>query len=206
MNEKSICIFCGGEALVKSISGQDAYQVECPCGIYHLSQFLEQAFKDMGDIDRQAISDFIKKQCHEKNKIPELHKLYGTGELEKIIEKHKSAYIIFHSEYTVLGGEERAFIKLKSLSPVTINQRLKFGITGNKEQYDFDQLRDVISKGYFKRGDKLYLFVINKETEEKQDFGVDISIDWPKGLAADKITTRPGSFEITSHLKKIGIF
>jgi hypothetical protein len=205
MSEMSICIFCGREAVVEHRSGQDAYQVECPCGKYISSQFVEHVFVEMEDIDRQAVSNFIK-QCREMNEIPELHKLQETGELEKIIEKYKSAYILFHQEYTVVGGEERAFIKLKSLSPVAINQRLKFGITGKKEQYDFDQLRNVLSKMYFKKGAKLYLFVINTETEEKQDFGVDISIDWPKGLAADKITTRPGSFEITSHLKKIGIY
>jgi len=204
MSEKSTCIFCGEEAVVESISGKDAYRIECPCGRYISAQFVEQDFKDMGDIDRQAVSNFIK-QCRGKNEIPELHILQGTGELEKIIEKYKLVYIRFQLEYTVVGGEERAVIHLKALSPVAINQRLKFGITGNKEQYDFDQLRDVISKRYFKRGGKLCLFLVNTETEEKQDFGEDISIDWPKGLAENKITRRPGNFEITSYLKNIGI-
>lgn len=204
MSETSTCIFCGGEAEVESISIHDAYQVECPCGKYISSEYVEQDFKDMDDIDRQAVSNFIK-QCRGKNEIPELHILQGTGELEKIIEKYKLVYILFHLEYTVVGGEERAFIHLKSLSPVAINQRLKFGIPGQKEQYDFDQLRDVISKGYFKRGDKLYLFVVNTETEEKQDFGINISIDWPEGLAEDKNIHIPASVEITSYLKKIGI-
>jgi len=204
MNEKLTCVFCGMEAKVEHISGQDAYQVECPCGKYISSQFVEHEFAAMDDVDKQAISKFIT-QFRDKDEIPELHKLQGTGELEKIIETYKSGYILFHQEYTVVGGEERAFIRLKSLSPVALNKRLKFGITGRREQYDFDQLRDALSKMYFKKGDILNLFVVNTETERKQDFGMDISSDWPKGLAADKITSRRASLEITSYLKNIGI-
>jgi hypothetical protein len=89
MSEKSTCIFCGKEATIESISRQDAYRVECPCGIYHLSEFVDPEFEEMDDEDKQAVSDFIK-DCHEKNEIPELHKLQETGELDKIIEKYKN--------------------------------------------------------------------------------------------------------------------
>ena len=89
MNEKSTCIFCGGEAVVESISGQDAYRVECPCGRYISSEFVDPEFEAMDDEDKQAVSDFIK-DCHEKNEIPELHILHGTGELRRIIEEYKS--------------------------------------------------------------------------------------------------------------------
>jgi len=58
---------------------------------------------------------------------------------------------------------------------------------------------------YFKRGDKLHLFVINQDTGKKQIFGINISKNWPSDLAANKITARPVSYEITSHLEKIGI-
>jgi stalled ribosome rescue protein Dom34 len=88
MTEMSTCIFCGEEAVVESVSIHDAYQVECPCGKYISSEYVEQDFKDMDDTDRQAVSDFIK-QCRVKNEIPELHILQGTGELKKIIEKMK---------------------------------------------------------------------------------------------------------------------
>jgi Zn ribbon nucleic-acid-binding protein len=89
MSEKSTCIFCGNETTVESISGQDAYRVEClSCGIYDSSEFIDSEFKEMNDEDKQAVSDFIK-DCHEKNEIPELHKLQGTGELAKIIEEYK---------------------------------------------------------------------------------------------------------------------
>jgi len=90
MSEKSTCIFCGNEAVVESISGQDAYRVECSsCGIYDSSEFVDPEFEVMDDEDKQAVSDFIK-DCHEKNEIPELHKLQGTVELVKIIEEYKN--------------------------------------------------------------------------------------------------------------------
>lgn len=89
MNEKSTCIFCGGEAIVESISGQDVYRVECPCGRYISSEFIDPEFERMDDEEKQAVSDFIK-DCHEKNAIPELHKLQETGELDKIIEEYKN--------------------------------------------------------------------------------------------------------------------
>lgn len=117
----------------------------------------------------------------------------------------KQVYILFDIEYTVVNDEERAFIRLKSLSPRMINQKLKFGIVGKKEHYNFDQLREIVSESYFKRGDILYLFVVNQESGEKQNFGITISKDWPKNLAANKITTRRASHEITSHLENIGI-
>lgn len=89
MNEKSTCIFCGGEAVVESISGQDAYRVECTCGIYDSSQYIDPEFEEMDEEDKQAVSDFIK-DCHEKREVPELHKLQGTEELRRIIEDYKN--------------------------------------------------------------------------------------------------------------------
>jgi len=89
MNETSICVFCGREAAVESISGQDAYHVECPCGRYISSEFVELEFEGRDDEDKQAVSDFIRR-CHERNEVPELNILHGTGELEKIIESYRS--------------------------------------------------------------------------------------------------------------------
>ena len=116
----------------------------------------------------------------------------------------KTVHILFKIEYTVVKGEERAFIRLKSLSPA-IDERLKFGIVGKEEHYSFDQLREVVSKSYFKREDILYLFVVNEETGKKQNFGIRISEDWPEDLAANKITIAPASYEITLYLENIGI-
>lgn len=61
VSEKSTCIFCGGEAIVESISGQDAYRVECPCGIYDLSEYVEAEFEGMDGEDKQAVSNFKRK-------------------------------------------------------------------------------------------------------------------------------------------------
>jgi hypothetical protein len=88
MSEKSTCIFCGGEAIVEALSGQDAYQVKCPCGTYRSSKFIDPEFEDMDDEKKQAVTDFIK-DCHKKREIPQLHKLQGTGELKWIIEDYK---------------------------------------------------------------------------------------------------------------------
>ena len=68
----------------------------------------------------------------------------------KIKEETKRICMLFEIKYTVVKGKERAFIRLKSLSH-TINQKLKFGIVGKEEQYSFDQLKEVLSKSFFKK-------------------------------------------------------
>lgn len=143
-----------------------------------------QLWQDVGDLKNVVLYDIL---------------------LKREVEMEKSIYILFNIEYTVVNDEERAFIHLKSLSPESINQKLKFRIMGKEEHYSFDQLREVVSKSYFKRGDMLNLFVVNQETGEEQNFGIKISKDWPKDLAANKITARQASHEITSYLENIGI-
>ncbi len=90
MNEKLTCIFCGGEAVEEDIPGprKDAYRIKCPCGIYDFSDYVEMDFKGMDDEDKQAVSDYIK-DCHEKNEIPELHKLHGTDKFNWLIGDYK---------------------------------------------------------------------------------------------------------------------
>ena len=46
---------------MESISGQDAYRVECPCGIYDLSEYVEAEFEGMDGEDKQAVSNFKRK-------------------------------------------------------------------------------------------------------------------------------------------------
>ena len=116
----------------------------------------------------------------------------------------QSVYILFNMVHTKVKGEKRGFIDLKSLSP-EINQKLKFGYVGDEEHYSFDQLRERVEKIYYKRGDTLFLFVVNTETGEKQKFGIDLSKDWPEGIAGDKLFRAHASFEITSYLENIGI-
>ena len=88
MSEKSTCIFCRGEAIREDITGEDAYRVKCPCGTYDFSEDSEEAYKGMDDEDKQAVSDYIK-DCHEKNEIPELHKLHGTDKFNWLIGDYK---------------------------------------------------------------------------------------------------------------------
>ena len=88
MNEKSTCIFCGGEAIVEDITGEDAYRVKCPCGVYEFSDHVELDFKGMDDEDKQAVSDYIK-DCNEKEDVPELHKLHGTDKFNWLIADNK---------------------------------------------------------------------------------------------------------------------
>ncbi len=73
---------------MEDISGEDAYRIKCPCGIYDFSDSVERDFKKMDDEDKQAVSDYIK-DCNEKNEIPELHKLFGTDELNWHIANYK---------------------------------------------------------------------------------------------------------------------
>ena len=90
MNEKSTCIFCGGEAIVEDIPGprQDAYRIECPCGTYDFSDDSKEGYEGMDEEYKQAVSDYIK-DCNEKEDIPELHKLFGTDELNWHIANYK---------------------------------------------------------------------------------------------------------------------
>jgi len=88
MSEKSTCIFCRGEAIVKDISGEDAYRIECPCGIYEFSDHVELDFKGMDEEDKQAVSDYIK-DCNEKKDVPKLHELFGTDKLNWHIADNK---------------------------------------------------------------------------------------------------------------------
>jgi len=82
---------------------------------------------------------------------------------------------------------------------------LRFGIKGDEEQYSFDELREKLKKEYFKRGDKLYLFAVNPETDEKQNFSINISDIWPEGLIGGTIKGKKQSYEITSLLGKIDV-
>lgn len=88
MNEKPTCIFCGGEAIRESISKEDAYRVECSCGIYEFSDHVERDFKRMDDEDKQAVSDYIK-DCNDKGDVPKLQELHGTDKLNWIIANYE---------------------------------------------------------------------------------------------------------------------
>lgn len=117
-------------------------------------------------------------------------------------------YILFQIRYLVIKGQERGFIDLKGLSPETISQKLKFRIIerGEKQSYDFDQLEERLKEYYFTREILgMALSVVNKETDEESKFAINISKDWPEGLAEDKIIDRQGYIEITKYLEQIGI-
>lgn len=89
MSETAICVFCGAEAEVEPISGEDAYRVACLCGKYISSEFVELEFKERPAIDRQAVSVYIRR-CYERGEVPEVNVLHGTGELERIIKSYIS--------------------------------------------------------------------------------------------------------------------
>lgn len=121
-------------------------------------------------------------------------------------KKVEKVYITLRTIYATVKDEGMAIVVFMSLSPKTINQRLKFGIISREEQASFDELREYFKDSCFKRGDKLGLFFVNQETGQKQNFWLDISKDWPKGLAEDTDIQRRESYEITSYLESIGIF
>ncbi len=91
MSQESTCIFCKGVATREDIPGptQDAYRVKCSsCGTYDFSDAVEEDYKGKDEEYKQAVSDYIK-ECDEKNEIPELHKLFGTDEINWHIENNK---------------------------------------------------------------------------------------------------------------------
>lgn len=117
----------------------------------------------------------------------------------------EKAYITLRTIYATVNGEGIAIVGFVSLSPETINQRLKFGIIGTEEQASFDELKEYWNKSCFRKGNKMGLFVVNKETGQKQDFWLDISKDWPEESAEDTDVQKRESYEITSYLKSIGV-
>jgi len=117
----------------------------------------------------------------------------------------EKAYIIIVWNFFFSPAEESAIIHNMSLSPVTYEQSLRFRIVGDEEQYSFDELREKLKQEYFKRGEKLYLFALNPETGEKQNFSINISKIWPEGLVGGKNIMKRQPYEITSCLKKIGV-
>jgi len=117
----------------------------------------------------------------------------------------EKVYITIYWVFLVIGFEEKGFVDNISLSPVTYEQKLRFGIKGDEEQYSFDELREKLKQECFKRAEKLHLFVVNPETGEKQNFSIDISAVWPEDLVGGKRIGKKQSTEITSCLKKIGV-
>ena len=99
------------------------------------------------------------------------------------------------------AGKETAFINSMSLSPRDFNGRVRFGIVGRNEEFTFEELAEEIKGIRFSRGKKLFLFVLNKETRKRKDFGFDLLKDLPEG----DILEKKEIYEITEHLKDIGI-
>jgi len=116
----------------------------------------------------------------------------------KMEEKVHVIMIIFVSR---LAGEKEAFIGSMSLSPRDFNERVCFGIVGRDEEFTFEELAKELKGVHFDPGKKLFLFVLNKETGERKDFGFDLLKDLPEGDFLEKKEI----YEITEHLKDIGV-
>jgi len=111
--------------------------------------------------------------------------------------------IVYRIEYSTSRGKKRAVIELK-LEP-RISKKIKYGIKGDKNYYTFKELKEKVKKLYFKPGDVLYLFLVNNENNQRQDFGINISKGWPHNLTEDTIITRVDTVDTSTYLKKIGI-
>jgi hypothetical protein len=62
-----------------------------------------------------------------------------------------------------------------------------------------------VKKLYFIRGENLFIFIVNQETGEKQDFGLNISEKWPEGLLGLMNIEKREIYEITPYLESIGV-
>ena len=120
--------------------------------------------------------------------------------MEKKLNRNK---IVYRIEFETLRGEDRAGIRL--ISEPIISERIKYGVRGDKNYYSFEELKEKVSKLYFKPGSVLYLFVVNNENNQKQNFGINISKGWPHNLTEDTIITRVDTVDTSTYLKKIGI-
>jgi len=112
--------------------------------------------------------------------------------------------IVYRIEFETSIGEDRAGIRL--ISEPIISKKIKYGIRGDNNYYTFEELKEKFKKLYFKKGDVLRLFVVNNENNQRQDFGINISEGWPHNLTEDTTITRVDTVDISTYLKKIGIF
>lgn len=90
MAELLDCAFCGEVAVVRPVSGKDEFYAESPLGKYYSNELFEEEVKaNMSPEKREMISAYIQ-ECNKLGENPpKLHILYGSGELEKKIEKYK---------------------------------------------------------------------------------------------------------------------
>ena len=123
------------------------------------------------------------------------------GKMNKELNRNEIEYWI---EYRTLRGENRAGIKL--ISEPIISKKIKYGIMGDNNYYTFEELKEKFKKLYFKKGDVLRLFVVNDENNQRKYFGINISEGWPHNLTEDTNIKKVYTVDISTYLKKIGIF
>jgi len=115
--------------------------------------------------------------------------------------------IVYRIEYKASIGEERAGITgIRLISEPIISKKIKYGVMEDNNYYTFEELKEKVKKLYFKPGDVLHLFVVNDENNQRQDFKINISERWPHNLTEDTNIAKFGTVDISTYLKKIGIF
>ena len=66
-------------------------------------------------------------------------------------------------------NKEKALISL--IAATEIHQKLKYGFKGDPKYYTVNEFRNKIIAIPIKKGDRLFLFIINEETGQKKEFG-----------------------------------
>jgi len=119
------------------------------------------------------------------------------------MKKNDSKKISFEITYTHKGHDVVAFVKLRS-GPI-INDKIKYGVIGDPKYYSFEDLGKLLSNVPFKKNDNLYLFVVNIETGQREEFRINISKEWPHDLPEDTIRKTRMTVDISKPINKIGI-
>ena len=116
------------------------------------------------------------------------------------MNKEENNWIVFEITYVKRAGEEAALVILTS-APKT--KKIKYGLIGDSKLYTSEELRG--KKWYSKKGDILYLFIVNEDTGQRETLSIDILSDWPRDLMEDVLRMKQAIVDISQHMKKIGI-
>lgn len=117
-----------------------------------------------------------------------------------MINKSKDIYIKLGIIYQIQSGEKLAKIILLTAPRY---KKIRYGLKGNSKQYTFQKFIDIFPIIIKKR--KLFLFIVNKDTEEKSEFTLEIPDNWPFDLAEYKTIQAVEVFDISKSLEEIGI-
>lgn len=119
------------------------------------------------------------------------------------MQEKVSTIMTFNLTYMMVQREEIVFVKLTSCPQV--GENIKWSFLGDPQRYSFAQFREMLSQTPYKRGIPLKFYIVDEAAGKLEGIGIDISKDWPLGLAEDRIIARQGFIDISEQLSKLNL-